>query len=214
MPPAPVGDASDPQVQTHIEKTDDENTGTGLTTAQSLSLKTSDLENFDHSPPTALHRIAVPSGSLKLPPDEAAAIDQVFKHLNEGYQHSCIMKWESGGQARLYKWDAKMQPENGGKDIAVNLAFPSFLRIVSKTSHPYHGFLVDSATHREIFTKLGCKELPACVTAVPIKVNSRVWGALIATGDANMQRLEYLSQVEFAVDELAAAMTPIWKQSA
>jgi hypothetical protein len=167
----------------------------------------------DLSPPTALHRISVAPQPLDLPKTEEAALAKVFSFIDSTYNHSCLLKWENDTAAKLYRADATLHPAAGTK-AEINLTYPSFLRIVAKTGQPYHGYLVDSPVHREFFTALGVTELPACVTAVPLRVDGKIWGALLAIGGEELQNLENLGIVDGAAEQLVQTLGPTWKKKA
>ncbi len=147
------------------------------------------------------------------PEEQNEIIDETFTQLKGLYQNCFLMKCEDG-KAKLYKWDATMKPNNGGKNIAVDLAFPTFFRILHKTNLPYHGYLVDSPAHRSFFNELKVKDLPACVTAIPIKNESALVGVLVCIGDEPMQKLDMLRKAEESAAKLLEVMAPAWASSA
>jgi len=101
-----------------------------------------------------------------------------------------------------------------GKKPKLDLSYPSFLRVVHKTEHPYHGYLVDTPTHHEFFEDMGLSFLPTCVTAVPVKLNGQTWGMMVAIGDDKNRPNEHIAQVEKAVSQLVQNMGPIWSNAA
>lgn len=139
--------------------------------------------------------------------------EETFEHLRSLYKNCFLMRCKDG-KAILTKWDPTMMPNGGGKNITVDLAFPTFLRILHKTNLPYHGYLVDSPAHRGFFNELKIKELPGCVTAIPIKDDTSLVGVLVCIGDENLQKLDVLRKVEDASAKLVEAMAPALAQSA
>ncbi len=140
-------------------------------------------------------------------------IELAFAELKALYKNVFLMKCQEG-IARLFKWDDSMKPTGGGKNIAVELAFPTFLRIISKTQLPYHGYLVDSPAHRDFFNSLKITDLPGCVTGIPIKDGSHLVGVLVGVGDDNLQKLDILRKAEESAETLIDALAPAWGKAA
>lgn len=154
---------------------------------------------------------ATPAASGK-PVSEEQATQELFASLAERYQGVAVMK-VSNQSAHLYKHDSKITPSSETA-ATLNLSYPTFLRIVSKTSQPYHGYLVDSPAHREFFEGLGFHELPKCVTALPIRVNEKIWGMVIAMGEEENQKMESLAFMQEHCEKYVSAMTPAWSKAA
>jgi hypothetical protein len=147
--------------------------------------------------------------------NDEAALKNLFAALATGFDHACVIRFGADQQARLYKWDVTLNPPDGGARAALNLAQPSFLRIVMKTLMPYHGYLVDSPTHQGFFAALGLSALPACVTAVPIRVNGgALWGVVLAVGSETTQSMESLQVVVNATEQLVGLVGASWARAA
>ncbi len=135
--------------------------------------------------------------------------DETFTQLRGLYKNCFLMRCQ-GGRAVLHRWDPTMKPNNAGKGIGVDLAFPTFFRILHKTNLPYHGYLVDSPAHKSFFAELKIKDLPGCVTAIPIKDETTLVGVLVGIGDESLQKLDMLKKAEAASAKLIAALGPAW----
>jgi hypothetical protein len=141
-----------------------------------------------------------------------AAFNTAFKSLNVKYSHSFVMKC-TDKETQLYKWDSGLNPgETALSPISLNE--PTFFRIVTKTLLPYHGYLIDSPAHREFFTALGLSEIPACVTATPLKIKGQLWGILVAVGPLELQNLETLREAESICDQLVKTLGGPQEQAA
>lgn len=151
-------------------------------------------------------------GKQSLPVDEDAACAAVFKSLKVKYSNAFIMKC-SATEARLYKWDANLTPSEEALS-PISLSLPTFFRIVAKTLLPYHGYLIESPAHGELFAALGIQKIPACVTAVPLKLNGGLWGILVAIGQQDLQSLEALRETESLCEQLLQTLGPIWGKAA
>jgi hypothetical protein len=139
------------------------------------------------------------------------AIDKAFSEILAKYNHVVLMK-VSKQKANLFKADPQLKGVNG--DLAsVELSYPTFLRIVSKTTLPYHGYLVDSPAHHDFFTALGLKELPGCVTAVPVKHNNQVLGIVVAIGSSDLLKNESLNLVSAVTMKLAPYLVGNWSKA-
>ena len=149
--------------------------------------------------------------SLALPSSEAGALTRVFEHLNGTFDQSCVLR-RTDDMVRLYKWGLGMTP--AGQGVALDLNYPSFLRIVARTKMPYHGYLIDSPTHREFFRGLGLNELPGCVSAVPLVIDDTLWGVLLTVAGPDRQDLPSLAVVENAATQLTDALSPAWRKAA
>ncbi|HMN68176.1 MAG TPA: hypothetical protein PKC28_06515 [Bdellovibrionales bacterium] len=156
---------------------------------------------------------ARPSLITKSPPPKPkiVALDNeingLFTHLRQRYQASLVMRVHQN-VATIYRWDPELNLQASAPNASVNLSYPTFLRIVSKTMMPYHGYLVDSPAHQELFAHFGMDKLPACVSAVPIRTNGDLWGIAIAFGDESAQKLDSLNFLQDAVDRLVHQIGP------
>ncbi|MBX3021313.1 MAG: GAF domain-containing protein [Bdellovibrionales bacterium] len=168
-----------------------------------------DATQIDMSGKTMLVRPTAPVEKLNLPSNEAQALQKAFDYLNKIYKHSCVLR-VNGNDASFYKADAALKADPSAH---MDLEQPSCLRIVIKTGLPYHGYLVDSPTHREFFRALAGNEMPDCVTAVPLKVNGQIWGLLMALGTEELQNLETLGMVEGTAVQLMTALGPTWSRA-
>ncbi len=178
-----------------------------VTNEISLSIPTPQTQsNEDESEDKSAHALK----PLMSKGDKASS--EVFEILKSIYEHAFIMQC-SDEQATLFEWDSDLHPSN--KDQAcIKLSTPSFVRIVTKTLRPYHGYLIDSPAHHELFSSLGIQKIPECVTAVPLKIDERLWGILIATGGKSLQNLDYLRQVELLGQQLIKTAGPSWAPAA
>lgn len=160
-----------------------------------------------------------PAPPVPAAPAPAAAVGEATQtvsaamvELKQIFEHVFIMKCV-GGVARLYKWDPTMKPKDGGKNIHVDLAFPTFLRIVHKTGMPYHGYLVDSPAHNDFFASLALPR-PGCVTGVPIKLNGELIGVLVGTGGEELQKLDVLAKAEAMATKLTVLISSALAEAA
>ncbi len=165
-------------------------------------------------PPVPKPAAAAAAGQKKMATAFSAAeisqiADETFTQLRGLYKNCFLMRCE-GGRAILHKWDSTMKPNNGGKGIGVDLAFPTFFRILHKTRLPYHGYLVDSPAHKSFFAELKIKDLPGCVTALPIKDEATLLGVLVCIGDEPLQKLDMLKKAEESSAKLIEALAPSW----
>jgi len=160
-------------------------------------------------PPRALYTLPALE-KVSLPKDEDGAIQAAFEHILKEYTHACIFKI-TGDSAKLYRWDKSLNPKKEGVEISISE--PSFLRIVSKTQSPYHGYLLSAVTHDHFIKVMNLDATPGCVTAVALNVAEKNWGFLVAMGHEGLQSLEYLQTVEAMANQLAATLTPIWSQA-
>ena len=164
-------------------------------------------------PPPPKKKPAKGKGSLLSPEQQNEQIELVFGQLKAIYRHVFIMKCQEG-VSHLFKWDSSMTPAGAGENIHVDLTSPTFLRIIFKTLLPYHGYLVDSPAHVDFFSRLNLKELPGCVTALPLKDSNNLVGVLVAVGDETLQKLDTLHKAETAAENLIAALVPTWAKTA
>ncbi|NJM10340.1 MAG: hypothetical protein HC883_05660 [Bdellovibrionaceae bacterium] len=153
-----------------------------------------------------------PIRKMELEADESAAINAMFAVVAERYKGALIMKC-SEQNAKIYKWDQTLNPVADSDKTTVNLSYPTFMRIVSKTNLPYHGYLVDSPAHREFFKALGMADLPACVTAIPIRFDGKLWGLVVAFGGEKNQKMDSLNFVQDQVEKLVAKVGAAWSNA-
>lgn len=171
------------------------------------------LTSPDLAPATVVRHFQASAAAvnLDLPRQEAGALQKLFAHLNETYKGACVLRIKDA-QASLHKADGTLKVNAAA--VKMDLNFPSFLRILLKTGQPYHGYLVDTPTHREFFQALGQKELPGCVTAVPLRLENEIWGVLLALGPDTLQHLDNLAHVENAAGQLVNALSATWSRAA
>ncbi|MGZ3721683.1 MAG: hypothetical protein ACXVA9_02050 [Bdellovibrionales bacterium] len=167
----------------------------------------------ENTPPPAPAPRARPAAAAAANANEAKEIASSFARLHENYQSALIMHCVEGS-AKPYKWDEQLPITTDDEKFNVNLGFPSFFRIVSKTMQPYHGYVIDSPAHREFFANLNFENPPACVTAVPLKAGGKLWGILVAFGGEAAQTNEALNQAITLCEKLSESLGPIWSQAA
>ncbi len=138
--------------------------------------------------------------------EELVAIKDLFTQLGTRYQRSFIAKVVDY-DAVVSHWDERMPIDAGP---IVSLAQPTFLRIVAKTLMPYHGYLMDSPAHRELFQALSYEALPPCVTAIPLKTDGNLWAILVAIGTDQNQKMDSLTFVQETTDAFMAKLGTEW----
>jgi hypothetical protein len=161
------------------------------------------------SPAVAPKAPAAPITALS--PALKATCQQVFARIGLVYKHALLVKWASP------RFQVVEQGSTWGGDLkgsTVPEDQPSFLRIVLKTRLPYHGHLVASPLHKDLMTTWGFSELPGCVTAVPILIESQLWGILVGVGDESHQSMNPLKMVEGQALVLRDALSGEQKQAA
>jgi hypothetical protein len=137
--------------------------------------------------------------------DLDTVLNGIFEKTLSKYKCALVMKIE-GDTAKLFRWSAGLTVSKDGEKSDVNLNFPTFLRIVTKTALPYHGYLIESPAHQEYFESLGFEKLPGCVTALPIRHNDKVWGILVGIGEEETQKIESLTFMQDQVDYLSESV--------
>lgn len=145
-------------------------------------------------------------------PNEEAEIQIAFNALRKDYFAALLMKCKDG-IAKPYKWDTSLTIKAGDQSTFVNLKGPSFLRIVQKTMHPYHGYIIESPVHEEFFRSLKLANPPASVTAIPLAFGDNLWGILIAFGTESTQGPHSLELAQKVAEKLVANCGPLWLKS-
>lgn len=145
------------------------------------------------------------------PGDENKAIDKAFGDVLEKYNYCLLMK-VADQKAKVFKTDPNLKVVNAA-NTTIDLSFPTFLRIVSKTSMPYHGYLVDSPAHRDFFGAFGIQDLPGCVTAVPVKKDNKVLGILIGIGTSELLKNDNLAIVSAATAKVSPTLIGMWAKA-
>ncbi len=148
-----------------------------------------------------------PQTQSAAPANEEEAVGKAFAEILTKYNYVALMKC-TDNKAKLYRAGPGLSVSEKLK--AVDLSYPTFLRIVVKTALPYHGYLIDSPAHRDFFEGLGLKELPGCVTSVPIKSDGKVLGMLVAIGSTDLLKADYLGIVGQAAAHLSQAVSAAW----
>lgn len=152
-----------------------------------------------------------PVKSEPLPGNEQEAVQAAFKEIVTKYPHALLMK-SIGTKAVLNNFHGSLKVANPD-NIAVDLSYPTFLRIVNKTGLPYHGYLIDSPAHREYFEGLGLQGLPGCVTAIPIKHKGNVVGMLVAFGGSDLLKTEFMNFVSQIAARLSQVISSSWAKA-
>lgn len=159
-----------------------------------------------------LKSAAVPVPQLEAE-DEESAITNLFTALKERYSSALIMKCNEQ-TASIYRCDDSLNPGDDSEKTTVNLSYPTFIRIVKKTNLPYHGYLVDSPAHRDFFAGLGLSDLPVCLTAIPLRVDDKLWGVMVAFGQEEVQKMDSLSFAQDHCHRLLQAVSDSWSKAA
>lgn len=168
--------------------------------------------NEDTPPPAPAPR-AKPTLISAATANEESEIANAFERLRGSYQSSLIMRCADGA-ARPYKWDSTLPIVANDEKFTVNLNYPSFFRIVAKTMHPYHGYVIESPVHKQFFANLNFENPPACVTAIPLRTGDNLWGLLVAFGGQPAQTTDALNEALGVAEKLTAVMSPTWAKSA
>lgn len=171
------------------------------------------LPEEETAPPPPIPVSAPAAAKAKVSVDEGTAIEELFASLDQKFQSALIMKC-SEQTAKLYRHDARIHPSGDNSKTTINLSYPTFMRIVTKTGLPYHGYLVDSPAHAEFFKALGFEKTPGCVTAIPIRFDNFIWGFIVATGSHEHQKMEFLSFAQEATERLMQAVGADWSKAA
>lgn len=145
-----------------------------------------------------------PTPAANPPKSEDREIDRAFTALSETYEGVVLFKCE-GTEAVPNKWKSSLNLSAEGQR-PVSLTTPSLFRIVAKTQLPYHGYVVDSPTHRAFFSSLGLGDLPEAVIAVPLVHDNRLLGIIMAYGDESLKDPQHLETVQRAAEFLTEAM--------
>ena len=156
---------------------------------------------------------AKPKGKPKPLVSDEAEIQTAFALLRKEFQSVMIMKCIDG-VAVPYKWDSSLRILENDESTHVNLLTPSFFRIVMKTSHPYHGYVVDSPAHKAFFDALRLPEPPASITAIPLMANGKIWGIMVAFGLENAQGPQTLEHAVKICEKLTSNCAQSWSQAA
>jgi hypothetical protein len=165
------------------------------------------------SPPPAPAPRAKPTMISAVTANEETEVATAFERLHDSYQSSLIMRCVDGA-ARPYKWDPALPIVANDEKFVVNLSYPSFFRIVAKTMHPYHGYVIESPAHKEFFANLNFDNPPACVTAIPLKAGDNLWGLLVAFGGQSAQTADALNDALGVAEKLTTVMSPSWAKAA
>ncbi len=168
--------------------------------------------SFPRPEPLAIKKNPNPAKAEALQPDEAREIQNLFTSLRTRYSASLIMRFD-GQNAQLFQWDSDLSPNADASKTTVNLSYPTFMRIVAKTTLPYHGYLVDSPAHHEFFLHLGLEHLPVCVTAVPVRFDNFLWGIVVAFGSEENQKMDSLNFALEMTERLMNTMGPAWSKT-
>lgn len=145
-----------------------------------------------------------PPPAAPTPTSDDPQIARAFSSLDEAYAGVILFKCE-GTEAVPYKWKSSINLSAEGRR-PVSLATPSLFRIVAKTQLPYHGYIVDSPTHRTFFSSLGLEDLPEAVIAVPLVNDNRLLGIIMAYGDETLKEPQHLETVQQAAEYLTEAL--------
>jgi hypothetical protein len=138
-----------------------------------------------------------------------ASLEAAFAKIREDFSGAVILRCRDAN-AFLLKWDTQVSVDTKATDSAIALDTPSLFRIVYKTRMPYHGFAVASEVHQKMFEHLGLKEIPQCVSAIPIIYNNNLVGILLAFGDENAQSAKVLEKLQHVADQLISQVGSQW----
>lgn len=156
-------------------------------------------------------RVTTPNVEKTLPSETnlASSLEAAFTKIRQDYSGAVILRCQDTN-AFLLKWDSKVRVDTKAIQEAIALDTPSLFRIVFKTRMPYHGFAVASEAHQKIFEHLGLKEIPPCVSAIPIVFNNTLVGILLAFGDETAQSSKVLERLQGVTDQLLTQVGSQW----
>lgn len=118
-----------------------------------------------------------------------------FKQLKSHFMGSMVLTVE-GDSLTAWKWDPMLKPQAQMAMESFSLVDPSLFRIVARTRHPYHGHVVETATHQAFFKSWGFSKPPLHVTAVPLVTDHEVKAIMLSIGEKKCDTLDVLDFAE------------------
>lgn len=136
---------------------------------------------------------------------DTEAVAWLFNELKAHYQQSMILLFQ-GETLKPWKWESSWSPKSKSAFEGFQHNQPGLFRILYRTKHPYHGYVVDSPIHQKFFGDWGFEGFPHHVTALPVKVDGHLTAAVLCIGDESATSESTLVAAERLVTEFEQAL--------
>jgi hypothetical protein len=130
---------------------------------------------------------------------------EAFQKLKTFFKKSMLLAIGDKDQvAKPLVWNSGflMNSETPITEFPLNI--PSFLRIVSTTQKPYHGFVTPNDANDSFFETWNQGEIPDHITVVPFMEGDLIVGMLLGIGEKSAYNRSVLQHTEAVAKELAA----------
>lgn len=131
----------------------------------------------------------------------------VYSHLETSYRSSILLEF-NGQNLIPVQWSHTLTPK--ATVSPKDLSSPSAFRIVTKTSQPYLGHIVDTPVNTEFFTQWFGSQLPQRVLLQPIFNDKFLIGVYLAVCDSETKNHILISKAE----DLGSKLSQSWPHSA
>ncbi len=125
--------------------------------------------------------------------DEAGA--QALLQASNLFETAMILLFKDG-ELQPWKWSDLFLSINGEKPAPVELKDPSIFKVVFRTAKPYHGYVVTSTTNQKFFNEFYRGMLPKHATVIPIMIDGRMGGMLLAFTNSKIDYRQSLRLME------------------
>lgn len=125
--------------------------------------------------------------------DEAGA--QALLQASNIFETAMILLFKDG-ELLPWKWSDLFLSVNGEKPAPIELKEPSIFKVVFRTAKPYHGYVVTSTTNQKFFNEFYRGMLPKHATVIPIMIDGRMGGMLLAFTNSKIDYRQSLRLME------------------
>lgn len=137
----------------------------------------------------------------------------LFNELRQFFKQSMILLKDQD-KLKPWKWENNWQPSSESAFESFSPDQPGLFRILMKTKHPYHGYVVESDLNKSFFKFWGYETLPDHVTAIPMKMDGQVTGVILSIGSESAATESTLIHSERLAQEFISRIVEISSQAA
>lgn len=139
--------------------------------------------------------------------------EELFNKLHSQYEKTMILSFDAEEENfHPHFWDNRFVSGSASHN-SVPLKNPSVFKIVSVTQKPFHGPIVVNEINEKFFDNWNQGVMPSHVTIVPLVINGRMAGIVMAIGEKSCNTYSVLKFIENCTQELGNQLSAIINSS-
>jgi hypothetical protein len=121
--------------------------------------------------------------------------EEILAKINPPFEKAIVLGF-ADAKLKPMLWTAGWTPMSGAPDTEILLEQPSIFKIVHDSVLPYHGYVAGCDINDAFFQQWNNGEQPKHITMVPITLNRKLIGMILATANEDPMPLSTLEKLE------------------